>query len=100
MLVGLLRPEDHLKGSHLPKPPTSDRQAVGVGGDQDASVLEGPDQEGLVDRVFTDDVDRLDDVPAFVSETLDEGSGDARVRRRRARDVTRRLLFLESYLLS
>ena len=54
----------------------SDRQEVGVGGDQDAPVLDGPDQEGLVDRVFPDHVDRWDDVPAFVSETLDEGTGD------------------------
>ncbi len=38
-------------------------------------MLDGPDQDGLVDRVFPDDVDRSDEVPALVSETLDERTG-------------------------
>src|SRR5262249_3015737 len=72
VLIWLLRPEDHPKGSQFLQPPVADLETVGVRGDQGAPLLDGPDQDRLVDRALAEDVDRPDDVPTLVSEALDE----------------------------
>ena len=79
VLVGFLRPEDHPKGAHLLEPAMRNREAVGIGGDEDAGVLDGPGHQRLVDRVLAEDVDGSDDVPAAAAETLDERTSDVLV---------------------
>jgi hypothetical protein len=68
MLVTAWVPVNQSERTSLGEPPTSDRQEIGVRGDQDAVVLCRLREDGLVVRLLSKHIDRQDNVPTAASE--------------------------------